>query len=110
MNFEQYQKRNKKSYSNSKSTENLCASDIKFRLPNVLFTGPNSLYNQRNKRVDDIHEIGIGKWSMLRSMDANYITRGTNNDFYKQRRDFPGEIGWYALSIHPFPNLLIFVS
>ena len=59
----------------SKSMEKLDASAIKFRRPNALFTGPNSLYHQRLRQYDHTREIGIGNASALRSLDADYLTR-----------------------------------
>jgi hypothetical protein len=68
----------KSDFLHSKSTENLDASSIKFRRPNALFTGPNSLYHQRLRQYDYPREIGIGNASALRSLDADYIYRYNN--------------------------------
>ena len=73
-----------------------CPSDINERLPSNVFTGnfptfnqhvsffglcfiiknkgPNDLYQQR-VRPRSPHEIGIGKASGLRTLDARYVTR-----------------------------------
>ncbi|RNA24944.1 hypothetical protein BpHYR1_004963 [Brachionus plicatilis] len=76
--------------------KNYDPSLIKHRLPNVVFTGPNTLYNQRVSMLDCPHEIGIGKASSLRSLDIRYLTRGQSGTLVKQRKDMPGEIGWSA--------------
>ncbi len=74
----------------------VCPSDIKERLPNIVFTGnlssisqyytalkltttntkkgPSDLYQHR-VRPGSPHEIGIGKASGLRTLDACYLTR-----------------------------------
>ncbi|CAF0864187.1 unnamed protein product [Brachionus calyciflorus] len=76
--------------------KNYDPSLIKNRLPNVIFTGPNTLYNQRVSMFDYPHEIGIGQASTLRSLDIKYLTRGQSGAIIKPRKDIPGEIGWSA--------------
>ena len=62
----------------SKSMDNFSPSSIQNRRPNALFTGPNSLYHQRLRQYDYPREIGIGKASGLRSLDADYVMRYVN--------------------------------
>jgi hypothetical protein len=65
----------KSDYFNSKSNDNFDPSSIQNRRPNVIFSGPNGLYHQRVTQPEYPKEIGIGKASMLRSLDAEYVTR-----------------------------------
>jgi hypothetical protein len=48
---------------------------IENRLPNAIFTGPIGLYHQRVKQFDYKNEIGIGKYSGLRTFNLDYLSR-----------------------------------
>jgi len=69
------------------------ASCIENRRPNTVFTGPTGLRDQR-QTVLDPHNVGIGRFSNLRSYDTEYLTRGKHNILGKERKTFPGEVGW----------------
>lgn len=62
-------------YTNAHPTLKFDPSAIKNRLPNIVFTGPKGLYDQRVKQFDYPREVGIGQSSGLRSLDIEYLTR-----------------------------------